>query len=705
MSLSLLHGGIALLGVAAATLPIIVHLLLKQRPKTIVFPAMRLITKKHTSTVRRLRLRHLLLLAMRMGLILLLGLALARPTLRSKLFSIDQQAPAAAMIIFDTSLSMEYKHHGKTRLDEAKELAASLVQRMPDGTEVTLINSATPATNVPLDIGASVARIKAAEIDPVFRPLNDALAVAYRGLAKSRQDRREVYVFTDLAANTWNLTDGERLTQLADLIEVGVRVYVINVGVEGPRNLSLDQVKLSQQTLTANSEVKLTVNIRNDGPIADCRVDLSIDGQARDVKPIQAPANQTKEITFLVPGLPEGLHQGVVTLNADDPLPFDNTRSFTIKAQAPIRSLVVADQPSDTIYWVNALAPAVLKAEQRERFAIDVIEFRQLAGTDLAPYTVVSMINVGSLSQDAWVKLANFVQGGGGLFVALGERVDSVSYDSQAAQSTLPGELVQEVRVENGVYLTAERFDHPVLTKFAKWESNDMSILPVLRYWKVKPGAQGTLTILPFSNGDPGLLERSFGEGKRGRCILLTTAAHSRPSADTWTEFPLGWSYVVLADQIMRYLAGVADTQLNFMVGSNVTMPLDPLNPFTLFSVTDPAGHAERLSVPGTESLLTIPSVKLLGNYRVDSTEAGRVFARGFSVNEPTEESDLSAIAPEKLQEIIGKDRLVVARDPAELHEIVDEARVGRELFPWLMLLIVGLVCAEGYFANRFYRT
>src|SRR5262245_14819804 len=139
MSLSFLHGGIALLGVAAAAVPIIIHLLLRQPPKPVTFPALQLVKKRHQTTVKRTRLRHLLLLALRVALLSLLGLALARPTLHSSLFSIDQAAPVDAVLVFDTSLSMQYKHRGKTRITEARELAQRVMNKMPDGSEFVVV--------------------------------------------------------------------------------------------------------------------------------------------------------------------------------------------------------------------------------------------------------------------------------------------------------------------------------------------------------------------------------------------------------------------------------------------------------------------------------------------------------------------------------------------------------------------------------------
>src|SRR5579862_7721077 len=68
-------------GFALVSIPVILHLLLRARPKKYLFPALRLIQQRRTHNIRRLRLRHIWLLLLRMGVLALLVAAIARPTL------------------------------------------------------------------------------------------------------------------------------------------------------------------------------------------------------------------------------------------------------------------------------------------------------------------------------------------------------------------------------------------------------------------------------------------------------------------------------------------------------------------------------------------------------------------------------------------------------------------------------------------------
>src|SRR4029078_10666793 len=133
MGISLLHAGLAA-GAALAALPVILHLFMRQTPKHVVFPALRLIRQAQEKSRKRLRIKNWLLLLARAALIALMALALARPSLVTQATWGGEKVPAALGLVFDTSRSMGYKDLGrdKTRLDEAKERAYEILKKSPD---------------------------------------------------------------------------------------------------------------------------------------------------------------------------------------------------------------------------------------------------------------------------------------------------------------------------------------------------------------------------------------------------------------------------------------------------------------------------------------------------------------------------------------------------------------------------------------------
>ena len=132
-------------GAAQAAIPVIIHLIMRQTPKHVVFPALRLIKARQKKSRKRLRIRNWLLLLARMALVALMALALARPALNSQGALGDSEVPSAVGLVFDTSLSMGYKERDRTRLDEAKERAADVLKKMNDQSRVFVIDGSDPA--------------------------------------------------------------------------------------------------------------------------------------------------------------------------------------------------------------------------------------------------------------------------------------------------------------------------------------------------------------------------------------------------------------------------------------------------------------------------------------------------------------------------------------------------------------------------------
>ena len=98
-----------LAGIGAIAVPIVLHLIMRQKPKLLEFPALRFIQRRHDLNQRRLKLRHLLLLLLRAGAIAVLALALARPTIKFSSRFGSQEAPVAAAVIFDAGPHMQYR--------------------------------------------------------------------------------------------------------------------------------------------------------------------------------------------------------------------------------------------------------------------------------------------------------------------------------------------------------------------------------------------------------------------------------------------------------------------------------------------------------------------------------------------------------------------------------------------------------------------
>ncbi len=246
-----------LAGAALAAVPIILHLVMRQKPKRFEFPALRFVRQRREANVRRLRLQHLLLLALRIAAICLLALALARPSIRATANPGRGQGPIAAVLLFDTAPRMGYRHENQTRLEVAQQIARELLADLPQESQVGIVDTRAQPAVFQIDLPSAGDRIGRLEIAPTAGPILPALEEGLRLLATSDRDHKELYIFTDMAAVAWSSEiSAERLASLP-----AMALYVVDVGSTAPENCGLGELRLSSQVLSQNSPLLVSTDV------------------------------------------------------------------------------------------------------------------------------------------------------------------------------------------------------------------------------------------------------------------------------------------------------------------------------------------------------------------------------------------------------------------------------------------------------------
>jgi hypothetical protein len=729
MQFSLIHAGLAA-GAALAALPVILHLFMRQTPKHVIFPALRLIRERQRQSKKRLRIKNWLLLLARMAVLALMALALARPQLYSQVPLGDESVPTALGLVFDTSLSMEYKDKDMTRLDEAKERAREIVSKLPDSSLVFVIDSAEPGATIGLSPAAALKTIDGLTIRRVNRPLNTAMGQVYAAVAECDRPTRIVHVLTDLARSAWNLDrPAEGLDQVAKLnSKKGSKLTTIiqRLAPQEIENVAVDSAESESSVATQGEPVEIRARVRSQGASATTRlVEFELDGQKKGEKTIEIPPNKGQvEVSFLTPPrLRDGeLHQGKVKLRgAPDPFEVDDERSFTFRIRPPLKILVVSDRTYDGEFVAAALDPDASATVARPYLVekARAADIGRKFNNDLHAFACIFLLNVERLDESDWGALNAYAHEGGGLVVAPGHRSLPASYNSAIAGECLPAQLGEKPKqaAPQTTFGKIANITHPLFQRYGQDLDSMLGQVPVYRYWPVEPPVEGTRTLLKFSDGAPALLERTFKGPKTGRVLLWTTPLSRRDTGGgdmrrdpgAWSEFPLsqkGWSFLALMDQTVPYLAGASSEPLNFEAGENVLLKLDPTAHFTSFVVTspDPATKPRQLPSPSSE-FLEVSAPPDLGPWTVIAKTAdNRQTTMGFSVNVPRGESQFETLEKRDLDAIFGKDGYRLAEDAGGLNEAIGLARFGYEVFPWLMFLILMIVTLENFLANTFYK-
>jgi hypothetical protein len=348
-----------LLALPLAGLPILLHLLFRRKSPVVPFPTLRFIRSSVQHTAARRRVRRWLLLACRALLLALLIWAIAQQTSKPSAAWAGSGRSSAAVIVLDTSYSMQLQERQTTLLNTAGVMVRDLLNGQLRGGKVAILRSSPPPADRPeaeelrlqetfRDSGGIRWSTPLPQAAP--RPLVDRAAAAVGMLEKREADDKWLIIISDFQKR-------EFPRQIPDL--PGGRVVLIDLHPDDPRTAGITRVALdpAQPTPGANTEsvvdiagrpndvrqVKVSVlpalglpavSLPNpsNGPLEDkartprapSPANLDSSGHARLRFPLTVPARGWLQID--------------ATLELQEPLAWARTRSFLL--QVPPRQLV-----------------------------------------------------------------------------------------------------------------------------------------------------------------------------------------------------------------------------------------------------------------------------------------------------------------------------------------------------------------------------
>lgn len=808
-----------LIGLVAIVIPVALHFLLKQKPKKLLFPALRLIQQRQKQSMRRMRLKHFWLMLLRVLILAAIVLAIARPSLPPANYNLsrmelgvlltaiisgaatyvffvrrlqktsppkhlfqekqstlrnystfgtvlailacvgcpyqqriagelkdprpiqDLDLPVAGILLFDTSLSMSYLKEGKTALDQAREIALEHLQTLPPGSRIAITdNSSDNPILFQSTMLSAQTRLDSLEIREVTLPLDERLQLGLKAHQEdrartlsdqsnvqtdARKDRylRRIYVLTDMAKTAWK-NRGSDLLQIAIKETAGASLYLVDVGQESPQNVSISQVQLSRETVPIGGDliVSATISVAGNQSIQE-----SVEMRLRNT---QNTASKVGQLTVqLDPEIPvqiafpplsdlknKSLH-GEVRLATNDPLAFDNVRYFSAEVIPAPKVLVVGPDRDDVNEWMIALSPLEDLDSGQNKFIPEYIPLAKLKEQTLTDFTAVTLINCPgtAMNDDQWFQLGKYVENGGGLIIVLGAdnlQLAPLEYNRARAQVFLPARLDywKPKNQNNDWRFSLDKRTHPLFWKFRQLENYGTfatieNLVKVDRLWTVEPAEEANV-LATFTDEDrsPAIIERSYG---RGRTIMLTTGANlPEDRRATWSDlaspFVTSWVFVAFVEQMTEYVSRFTDISHNYLAGQIPVIPLEPENTARTILLRQPGLKQSRMSLGAFEPVLVLERTTATGHYDLYE-QTRRQFLRGFSVNPPSSESDLTRLTESELDERFGEDRYEVARNINELKDDINAADIGQEIFPMLLMLVVVFFLGEHLVANRFY--
>jgi hypothetical protein len=676
---------LVLVGLGALAIPVLIHLIQRERKRVVEFPSLMFLRRIPYQSVRRRRIRDWLLLVLRLAALALIVMAFARPFFRrSELAAAAQNGAREAVILVDTSYSMEYGD----RWQKAKAAAAAAIRALGPGDRASLVlfsSGAEVAVRSAADRGRLEAALASAATGPGATRYAPALKLAGSLLGESALPRREIILITDFQRRGWEQTPGRDDVKLPDR----TTLTPVNVASGETSNLAVTPVSLQRTRFENHDRIVVTGGVVNHGtkPVTGVTLALDVDGQSIQSMTTDVSPGGSSSVTFNPFTVASRNMRGTVRLPADA-LNRDNVFHFVVSPSEPVHAVVInrSGAEREALYLSRALAIG-----ESPRVDLTTRTPTTVSDADLRQASVV-IVNDVQVPDELADRLTRFVTAGGGLLVAAGPHA---TWPAHAAATVpgLPGDPIDRTTTTPS-RLGALEYSHPVFELFRAPRSGDFSAARFYGYRGVQKPVG--LVLARFDDGTPALMETQDRKTGAGRVLLWSSTLDLE-----WNDLPVKPVFLPFVHTVTKYLADFAEAPASLTVGQVIPAPRRAPGRGTSASrggtiAVAPSGA--RVSIETEDGALELGEQ---GFYDVRTQGAGADSATTLASNVDLTESDLAPLDPRELA------AAVAGRAPGEnggpgIARPSDEAQSQAQRLWWYLLVAGGLLlAAETLLSNR----
>ena len=669
-----------LLGLAGLAIPVIIHLIQRERKNVVRFPSLMFLSRIPYQSVQRRRIRHWMLLLMRLGALALIVFAFARPFLRRSDIAAGQTGAREVVVLVDRSYSMGYGDRWQRALAAARDAVSGLASS-DRGSIVFFATGAEVALRSTADQGRLVAALSNVQPSAAATHYGPALKLAGSILSESALPRREVVLISDFQRAGWRGAEGLRLPD-------GATLKPVDLGGGEPVNASVTPVSLERSMFSNQERVSVTAGVLNHGSKAldALNVSLELDGRTIQTKQVRVEGHGSAATTFDPLTLASPHMRASIRIDPDA-LERDNVFHFVMSPGRPVRVLLAQRSGSRdaNLYLSRALAVG-----DSPRFQVTSKDAEAISSDDLQSAEIVILNDV-AVTASAADRFGRVVQRGGGLLVIAGQR-GTWPQEQAALLPAIPNEAVDRSRGQPARLVGLE-YGHSIFDPFRAPRSGDFSAARFYGY-RASTAGPGTTVLARFDDGAPALVEKRVGSGR----VLVWLS-----SVDlVWNDLAVKPVFLPFVHQMARHLVAYREAAPWLTIG-DVLDPAAGATPkaATQRAVVSPSGQRMPLDGEGPD----VVELTEQGFYEVRGLAAGAPPAMIVAANVDLQESDLGAKpAADIVAAATGRagGSSASTAEKASLPGPTDAAQESAQRAWWYLLFAgVMLLAAETVIANR----
>ncbi|MEK7401182.1 MAG: BatA domain-containing protein [Gemmatimonadota bacterium] len=662
-----------LAGLLAIAIPVLIHMINRERRETIAFPSLMFLRKVPYKSVRRQKLRHLLLLALRCLAVAIVVAAFARPFFERQLAA----APTATdgrevVILLDRSYSMGLGTRWSRATAAVRTVANDI--RATDRVSVIAFDATAAQVVEPTADAARVERV-VSTLRPTSAPtrFGPAFRMAAQILTSSEQARREIVLVSDFHRIGFTPND-----EVALPLRTTVKTVDVSRGESG--DAAVANVAVARQRTGDRVRATVTARIANLG--TDTRtVDATLELAGRPVgtRAVRVGPRATAQVVFPAAPVSAAATRAVVRITRDSQ-PANDAFHFTV-AEDVGASVLIIEPPgaraNQSLFATRAWGVADDPAVRVDTRSSSVLTPADMRGRSLF------VLNEADLPAGAMgEQLRQQVRAGAILLVVPGERgAVGLTPEWRAELPASVGPASDHI----GRWASVD-FSNALFEPFKTTGRSDFSSVTLRRYRALNV-VNGGAVIARLDDGAPLLAERPVGTGR----ILMWALSLDA----NWTDAPFHPLWVPLLHQLAR--RSIAGSE----VRSWFTAPhvLD-LSREGAVVVESPSGQRTRIS---PDSAPRFVELRERGFYEVRSGATAIGAGRPVAVNVDLSESDQSHFDPAELVAAVTArgERSAARVNDAVFEGTAQELERRQAVWWYLLFAAVLLLAGETMFSNR----
>jgi hypothetical protein len=656
----------------AVAVPVIIHLFNFRKFKKIYFTNVSFIKDIQLQTKKQSRLKHLIILALRILAITSLVLAFAQPYIPLTQKSTNPEASNNVSIYVDNSFSMEAQSDQGQLVDEARVRASEIAAAYKTSDQFQLLTNDFEGIHQRL-----INRDEFNEMldnvvtSPVTRKMTEVQKRQMDLLSTSIVKNKVIYMISDFQKSTADLASFSN--------DTSVSIFLVPLIPNKTPNIYIDSCWFESPVHQAGQNAKLFVRVKNvsDQDYEKVPLKLMINDNQKAVSSFNLPAHSDLKIELAYNDMDPGIRYGTLEI-IDSPVIYDDKFyfSYTVTGDIPVLTI---DNGSPNIYLSSLMG-------KDSAFSYTRIPEKSLDYSSFSNYRLIILDRLVTVSSGLAEELKRFAENGGSILVIPSAKADLNSYNS-FLNSVNVSSLGTFKKVKQKI--SKINLQNPIYNDVFDYIPENIDLPMVFGYFEINRSSHTDQEdLLTMQNGSPFLTVQTAGVS--GKVYIMAS-----PLDVEFTSLPQHAIFVPTLYKIA--LLSQPQTKLFYTLGANERIDLKnlPNNDDEALKVKQLKGDLEfipqQIRTGNNAGIFVHDQVKDAGHYVLKN---GEKELNGISFNYDRTESDLSTFTPAEIKDQIEKAGLknisILDNTGKNLTTVIQEINLGIRL--WKLFIIFALV-------------